>query len=171
MALIVEDGTGLPNADSYVDVAYIDTYAAAYGKAGWSDLSEPNKEIKARQATQFADNMYLNEFDPLQLDQRLAVPASNMRVRGNVVSGVPVQLKDAVAELAIIAITTNLIEVQADRQAVQRTVKAGDVSKSETFATDGYRRVFHPVEMLLRPLLGNTQKIGDGVGTFAMQRA
>ena len=122
------------------------------------------------QATQFADNMYLNEFSPLQLDQRLAVPATNMRIRGNPVTGVPIQLKDAIAELAIIAITTNLIEVQTARNAIQRTVKVGDVSKSETFSTDGYRRVFHPVEMLLRPLLGNTQKLGDGVATFAMQR-
>ena len=171
MALIVEDGSGLPDADSYVEVSYIDTYAASYGKAGWSALTEPEKEIKARQATQFADNMYLNEFNPLKLDQRLAVPATNMSVRGNKISGVPVQLKDAIAELAVIAITTNLIEVQEARNAVQRTVKVGDVSKSETFANDGYRKVFHPVEMLLRPILGNTQKIGDGVATFAMQRA
>lgn len=170
MALIVEDGTGLPDADSYVEVAYIDTYAINYGKSGWAALSEPEKEVKARQATQFADNMYLNDFKPLNSDQRLAVPATNIYVRGNKVTGIPVQLADAVAELAIIAITTNLIEVQESRNAIQRTVKVGDVSKSETFSNDGYRRVFHPVEMLLRPILGNTQKIGDGVATFAMQR-
>lgn len=171
MALIVEDGSGLPDADSYVEVSYIDTYAAAYGKTGWAALTEPDKEIKARQATQFADNMYLNEFNPLKTDQRLAVPATNMKIRGNPVTGVPVQLKDAIAELAVIAITTSLVDVQTARNAVQRTVKVGDVSKSETFANDGYRKVFHPVEMLLRPILGNTTKIGDGVSQFEMQRA
>lgn len=171
MTLTVEDGSGLSNADSYVDVAYIDTYAAAYGKTQWADVSEPNKEIKARQATQFADNMYLNDFNPLKSTQRLAVPATNMKIRGNPVTGVPVQLKDAIAELAIIAITTSLIDVQTARNAVQRTVKVGDVSKSETFANDGYRKIFHPVEMLLRPLLGNSSKIGDGVAQFEMQRA
>lgn len=171
MALIVEDGSGLSDADSYVEVSYIDTYAAAYGKAGWSALTNDVKEVKARQATQFADNVYLNGFRPLVSGQRLAVPAVDMYIRGIKINGVPVQLKDAVAELAVIAVTTDLVEVQTSRNAVQRTVKVGDVSKSETFANDGYRKVFHPVEMLLRPILGSARKIGDGVSTFAMQRA
>lgn len=171
MALIVEDGNGLANADSYVDLAYIDAYAAAYGKTRWNTLSgDPEKEIKARLATQFADNVYLNDFNPLKVNQRLAIPATNLYIRGNLKSGVPVQLKDAVAELAIIAVDTDLVEVQASRNPVQRTVKVGDVSKSETFSNDGYRKIFHPVEMILRPILGSSNKIGEGLVTLPMVR-
>lgn len=171
MALTVEDGTGLPNADSYVEVAFVDEYAVNFGKAGWNELSLAEQEIHIRRATQFVDNVYLNDYSPLVADQKLAVPSSSMYIRGNKVSGVPIQVKEAVAELATISLTVNLIEIQGDRQAIQRTVKVGDVSKSETFSTEFYKKIFHPVEMLLRPLDAGISTMASGFSQTRMMRA
>lgn len=47
MALIVEDGTGLPTANSYLSVAAADTYYADIGgNAAWSALDNADKEAK-----------------------------------------------------------------------------------------------------------------------------
>lgn len=61
MALIVEDGTGLPNADSYVSLADADAYLALYGHAEWSAATDADaqvrKEVALRRATRFVDNL------------------------------------------------------------------------------------------------------------------
>jgi hypothetical protein len=53
MALIVEDGTGRPDAESYCTVAFADEYHAARGNAAWAALSPLGKEIALRKATDF----------------------------------------------------------------------------------------------------------------------
>lgn len=171
MALVVEDGTGLDNAESYVAVAFVDDYAAKFGKPDWDKLSLTEQEIHCRRATQFVDNVYLNDYAPLVSTQRLAIPSSSMYVRGTKISGVPIQVKEAVAELAILSLTLDLMTVQADRQPIQRTVKVGDVSESETFANEHYKKIFHPVEMLLRPLDAGISNINSGFSQTRMMRA
>jgi len=51
MALIIEDGTIIANADSYVPIADVDTYNDDYvADATWTALSTTLKEIAIRQA-------------------------------------------------------------------------------------------------------------------------
>lgn len=167
--LVVEDGSGIENADAYVDVDFVDGYAEKYGKTDWTG-DQAAKEVHVRRATQFADNVYLSEFQPNTMMQRLMFPASGVYIRGYHVTGIPIQLKEAVAELSTISMQMDLVEVQKDRNPIQVTKKAGDVSKSETFASPVHQRVFHPVEMILRPLLSSSN-IGRGVKTVKMVRA
>lgn len=159
MALVVEDGTGIASADAYVSVAFVNEYASKFGKVGWDELDLAVQEVHIRRATQFADNVYLNDYPPLKEDQRLSIPSSSLYVRGTKISNVPIQVKEAVAELAIISVTNDLASIQTDRQPIQRTVKVGDVSKSETFSSEFYKKIFHSVEMMLRPL-------DQGISTF-----
>lgn len=51
MALIVEDGTGKRDAESYGSVADADIYHAKYGNAKWATYSPGDKEIALRKAT------------------------------------------------------------------------------------------------------------------------
>ena len=44
MALVVEDGTGLPDAESYVSVADCKSYLDARGRTAWGQLTEPEQE-------------------------------------------------------------------------------------------------------------------------------
>lgn len=53
MALIVEDGTGLDDADSYISLADARTFAANYGITLPADDTEA--EITLRQGTQYVD--------------------------------------------------------------------------------------------------------------------
>lgn len=58
MALIVEDGTGLPNAESYVSVADCDTYHSNRGNTSWASLSTAAKEQNLRKATDYMVEVY-----------------------------------------------------------------------------------------------------------------
>lgn len=95
MALIVEDGTGLPNADSYLSVVAADAYHAAMGNdAVWQPLNATDKEAALRRATQYLDTRYRWRGEPLTTTQALAWPRTSAQW--------PVRrLQDATAELAL----------------------------------------------------------------------
>lgn len=57
MTLIVEDGTGLPTAESYASVAFADAYHTAFGNTTWTG-ADSEKEIALRKATQYLDTEY-----------------------------------------------------------------------------------------------------------------
>jgi hypothetical protein len=61
MALVVEDGTGLANAESYVSVANCVAYATARGGV-FPGTDVPGSEAALRRATAFIDNTYRTRF-------------------------------------------------------------------------------------------------------------
>lgn len=60
MTIVVEDGTGLANAESYISVANATTYLTARGVAesAWADLDAPVKEQLLRKATDYMEQRY-----------------------------------------------------------------------------------------------------------------
>jgi hypothetical protein len=52
MALIVEDGTGVTNASSYISIADANTYFAQLDNASWAALTDTQKEAALRKAAQ-----------------------------------------------------------------------------------------------------------------------
>lgn len=58
MALVVEDGTGKNNAESFVSVADADTYHAGRGNAAWAALALERKEQLLRIATDYMGGAY-----------------------------------------------------------------------------------------------------------------
>jgi hypothetical protein len=74
MAIIVEDGTGLVDAEAYASVAFADAYHAAMGATTWADLSTSAKEIALRKATQHLDSAYLYIAEKKTTTQRLEWP-------------------------------------------------------------------------------------------------
>jgi len=60
MALVVEDGTGKTDAESYDTTAAVTTYHQSIGTAAadWEDLDEEVKEQKARKTTNWMDNTF-----------------------------------------------------------------------------------------------------------------
>lgn len=53
MTLIVEDGTGILNSESYIGVADADTYWAARGNDLWAPLTDTEKEEALRRGTDY----------------------------------------------------------------------------------------------------------------------
>ena len=91
MALIVEDGSGKANAESYVSVADCTAYAAAHGLTFTGD--EPAKEARLRRATQYIDAQYAFKGEEQTDTQALAWPRT-------VAIGVPREIVSACCELA-----------------------------------------------------------------------
>lgn len=54
----MEDGTGLPNADSYASIAAADAYLDKYGYTSWSSLDDEAKAVALRRGTQYVDLTY-----------------------------------------------------------------------------------------------------------------
>lgn len=58
MAIIVENGQGLANANSYASVADADTYHSDRGNDIWEDLTELQKEQSLIRATDYMEAVY-----------------------------------------------------------------------------------------------------------------
>lgn len=73
--LIVEDGTGLPNSDSYVSLVEAEAYFAAYPNDNWSG-EDVDKEVALRRASLDLDLVFGQQFIGVQAsqDQSLLFP-------------------------------------------------------------------------------------------------
>jgi len=105
MAIIVEDGSVVPNANSYVSVADATTYLAAniHVSAAWVALSTEQKENLLIWATRELDNRVDWKGSKTDPESSLRWPRVGVFDRdGNLIADdvIPKQLKDAVCELA-----------------------------------------------------------------------
>ena len=57
MAIIVEDGTIVTNANSYVDVAYVDTFCEGLGLSAWEEADDDDKETAILRAMAYIEGM------------------------------------------------------------------------------------------------------------------
>jgi hypothetical protein len=62
MSLIVENGSGLANAESYISVADADIYHSNRGNADWASLTTTAKEQSLRKATDYIEQVYRLRF-------------------------------------------------------------------------------------------------------------
>ena len=143
MALIVEDGTGLSNAESYLSVADADTYHASLGTTAWTGANSV-KEAALRKATRHLDGTYRHRWPGVRVNssQALDWPRAGAEwsdsgngsslVYGSVYAipsdSVPQAVKDATAELAVRALSETLAPDQ-DRSNAVKKVKLGPIEK------------------------------------------
>lgn len=126
MALIVEDGTGLANAESYIAVADATTYHAARGNAAWAALaSDTVREQALRRATDYMEGAYGSRWrgDRVSETQALSWPRSDAEFSGFEIAStvVPDAVKRACAELALRAAADDLL-ADASAQVTSETV-------------------------------------------------
>jgi len=105
MAFIVEDGSVVANANSYVTVAYADAYLAAniHVFATWDALLDADKENLLVWATRELDNRVRWKGTKTDPDSALRWPRTGVYDRDNNLipdDEIPKQLMDAVCELA-----------------------------------------------------------------------
>ena len=112
--MIVENGTGLTDANSYVDVTFADDYFTARGVSGWETLETTQKEQALIKATDFIDNVFQWKGKKATTEQALRFPRINLTdYEGNVITGVPTCLKQAVCDTAILSSSgTELFQTQ-----------------------------------------------------------
>lgn len=103
MALIIEDGTIVAGANSYVSVAEADSYLAfSAQRASWAVLSTPDKEANLVQAVRALDVSVVWKGTPVETTQPRAWPRSGVVLNGELYpdNQVPSQVKTAQMELA-----------------------------------------------------------------------
>lgn len=108
MALTVETGAGLSNAEAYLSVADALTYLTAVGASdAWAAASTAQKEVALRRATQYLDTQYTWRGEPLTSTQALEWPRV-VDVDGRSYTWPVRQIREACAELAVRALSVDL---------------------------------------------------------------
>ena len=164
MALVVEDGTGKADANSYLSAedatAYLTVYATAGNLVTWT--ASAAKDAALMVATQYLDNEFAGQWRGVRTNetQALAWPRDGVEDDdgfGVDDDAVPQKLQDACAELALrVVLGDSLHPVETSPGAVQsESITVGPVSKSKTYAgsrpTAGYG--YPKVHALIRSLL------------------
>lgn len=130
MALVVEDGTSVPGAESYATVAEADAYWLRYGNpAAWSGASAPDRETAMRLATQWLENKYRSKWRGVRSEelQGLSWPRVFAQDHDGYVieeGTIPNQLKQAVYEMALRFVTHGNAELEVDVAAAETGVRS-----------------------------------------------
>lgn len=168
MGLIVEDGTGLSDADSYETVEKADAYAAAFGRDVWAPLSTQKREIRMRLATQAIDTLWTYPSAALIDGQGLSFPRRALSVSGAIVQGVPPAVRKACLELATFPGLPSLLPPTSQKRVLSESKQIDGLRKSTTFADVPEYRHFWVAERLLAPFSGGIQSKGMGFGKLIL---
>lgn len=106
MAFLPEDGTGVANANSYVDVAFVDAYAADRGFTAWTGADAVKEEALIR-ATDHIERIHGGAYRGFKrtVDQGLEWPRTDAFDNNEfVLLNIPKQLQQATSEYAIRAL-------------------------------------------------------------------
>ena len=171
MSLIVEDGTGKSDAESYISVADADTYHSKRGNTAWAALATETKEVLLRKAADYMVQVYRTQwagarkFDNQGLDwPRYDVPKFDSPSGYGSYPAyyldtiVPGEVKVACAELAYKA---NIEDLAPDIERLTKREKVGTL-EVEYDNNQGvpYKR-YRSVDNVLRPML-----ISQGSNSF-----
>lgn len=133
MALVVEDGTGKTDAESYISVADTDTYvqlhlrSANTDRVEWLAAATADKEIALRQATDWLDIQFQQRWQGRRSneDQALAWPRWGVvDFDGYTIESdsLPQDLLDATAEMAARGVSGDLFsDIDSPAGAIKRT--------------------------------------------------
>lgn len=146
--MIVEDGTGLANADALISVAYADAYHTARGNA-WAG-SNAEKEQAIVRATDYVSTMV---FSGTRLTSAQALPWPRADI------GIPDAIKRATAEYALRARAGALeTDGAAGAAIISESSKVGPLEETTTYAAPtlssrSQRRAYPAADRLLAPYL------------------
>lgn len=107
ITLVVEDGTGLPNANSYCDLDFAIEYCTMKGYADWLKLSDDEQKVFIIRGTEFVDNFYNWKGIRHRQSQSMAFPRDEIYDDDKYpVNGIPEKLKKACIEAAFLNATS-----------------------------------------------------------------
>jgi hypothetical protein len=159
MALIVEDGSGKSDSESYISVADASSYHTARGNTAWAALAtDALREAALRRATDYMRQAYRSRWQGYKVneDQALDWPRYDVEVEGYAVDSdiVPTEVKNACAELALKA---SAAELNPDLTQGVLSEQVGSISVTYDKASPQFTR-YRAIDALLSPYL----KAGGG---------
>ena len=161
MALITEDGSGLPDANAYIDISYVSGYLLGEQLEAWEALSEPEQESAVIRSTRAVDTLYDWLGRRETPEQALSWPRSGVTFEGFEVGGVPAAVRKATAEAVGLALDgEEFFSAEADVEVVSERVDA--VSVSYRTRQTGEKKEATKFEALNRLVRGLYRKEGGG---------
>ena len=143
MSLIVEDGSGIDGAESYVSVADATTYFTAYKSstdaATWTGSATADQERALRLAAQFMLATYRQRWigTRANISQSLDWPRYSAWVDENLIDStvVPTEVQQAQCELAFKALSESLVsdESAGDSGIASESNSVAGISSSATY--------------------------------------
>jgi len=168
---VVEDGTGLSTANSYLSVADADQYNENNSAStDWSGATQANKEKALRLATRYLDVRYdglwksfrTNETQALAWPRAYAVDQDGYYWDSD---EMPQRLEDATAELALRVIEgdTLFADITKPGTIKSQSVTVGPIQKSIEYM-GGYTQVkgYPLIDGLVRPLIKSSSSLERG---------
>ena len=162
MSLIVENGTGMANAESYISVAEADTYHSNIGNAAWAALTTTVKEQLLRKATNYMVQTYRQSWAGIRINDTQSLDFPRYLVpkydNGAMFSyyddkSVPKEVKDGCAEFALRA---NAGALAPDLERLTKREKIGSL-EVEYDTTRGLPYTqYRAMDNLLYPLMKPT---------------
>lgn len=169
MAIVVEDGTGKTDAETYVSEAAADTYHTNHGDTTWALLTTAAKEAALRNATQYLDGTYVLRWKGQSntSTQALDWPRTGViRRDGWLIDSdvIPQALKDACAVLALEASAEDLIPTIDDPGSITfYAVKVGPIEEKTSYSSRSQVVSYRKATVLINDLIerGDTITIGE----------
>jgi len=176
MKFIVEDGTGLPLANAFIPVSFVDEYAEEMGKADvWgvafdseglplpADQLEKRKQQAIIQASRWISGNFVWKGTPCSPSQGLAFPRD--AITEGAIRQFPFVVREATASAAIRVFSGVILNKDSARGGAIKRVKAGpvEVEYADNAPTD---TIYTEIENMLRDLalgLGGTEFITTAV--------
>lgn len=158
MALIVEDGTGLAGAESFISVAGADAYLTSRG-SDWSSMSTTEKEQALRRATDYMEQMYRERWagQRVTTTQALSWPRYFVPIK-DASDGYSYWPSDAVPTLvanacAALALKAAAGDLAPDVGRLKRRTKVGPLEVEYEPNTRPYT-VYRSIDNMLLPFFG-----------------
>lgn len=170
MALVIEDGAGRADAESFVSVADATAYHANRGNAAWAALaSDEVREQMLRKATDYMEAIYRPRWAGVRklTTQALSWPRYNVPIRDVAITQyypnntVPAAVANACAELALRAIKGDLVP---DIGPLKKRVKVAVIETEYVLGASPYVR-FRLIDRMLDPFMNGS------AGNIALVRA
>lgn len=163
MSIVVEEGAGLSNAESYCSVADADAYHAARGRTDWAALTTLQKESSLRVATDYMERTFGTRWRGrvTSASQALSWPRVGAQRQGFPgflsSNSVPDLVRNACAELALASSVIDLssdLTSEASGAVIKEKVGPIEVTYAEGVSRSASTS-FSTINGMLAPLLAS----------------
>lgn len=170
--LIVENGMGIENANSYVDLDFALEYCTMKGYSNWKNLSEDEQKIFLIRGTDFVDNFFIWKGFKRFKTQSLSFPREELYdLDGYKVDSIPINLKKACIEASWLNAesgTDTLFSTKDENGNIKRqkvdSLEVEYFSKSESSSDSKYNEPdYTSIYDILNKLLKGLYKTSDSV--------
>lgn len=141
MPLVVEDGTGLSNANAYVSESFVDTFHADRNNTSWADATSPEKQAAIIRASEYIDKRFGRRFRGFRKlkEQALEWPRlSSFDDDGFLFSGtddLPRQLEKAAAEYSLRAFLCGVLAPDPIPPVPKQSLESGETDRTDEAGT------------------------------------